>query len=195
MHVGDYAEVIPIPSRYAISDCSTSGSITGGSEVIGSIAGYTYDSTVTSCTSTMTINGETDPPQVGWRAVVRTVIEGDKELEITEDTAEEVNLTVPAGVTGGRVSVEALLGEPAGGRVSATMPVALNIAEAFNDIAGHWAFNNINKLVSLGAIAAYPDGSFRPDSSITRAEFATVLAKAFKLAPQSGKIFTDTADH
>lgn len=67
--------------------------------------------------------------------------------------------------------------------------------EAFKDIAGHWAADNINELVSLGAIAGYPDGTFRPDSSITRAEFATVLAQAFKLAPQNGKVFTDTAAH
>lgn len=63
------------------------------------------------------------------------------------------------------------------------------------DIAGHWAEGNINGLVSLGAIAGYPNGAFRPDNSITRAEFATVLAKAFKLAPQNGKVFTDTANH
>lgn len=63
------------------------------------------------------------------------------------------------------------------------------------DIAGHWAEGNINELMSLGAIAGYPDGAFRPDNSITRAEFATVLAKAFKLAPQNGKVFTDTANH
>ncbi|TEB07050.1 Chitinase A1 precursor [Pelotomaculum schinkii] len=68
-------------------------------------------------------------------------------------------------------------------------------AEALKDIAGHWAFDNINKLVSLGAVAGYPDGSFRPDSSITRAEFATVVAKACKLEPQSGKVFGDTAGH
>ncbi len=67
--------------------------------------------------------------------------------------------------------------------------------EVLKDISGHWAEGNINELVSLGAIAGYPDGSFRPDNSITRAEFATVLAKVFKLAPQNGKVFTDTAAH
>ena len=62
----DYAEEIPIPSRYAISDCSTSGSITGGSEALGSIAGYAYDSTVKNCTSNMTINGVPGgEPQIG----------------------------------------------------------------------------------------------------------------------------------
>ncbi|MDF9407889.1 S-layer homology domain-containing protein [Pelotomaculum isophthalicicum JI] len=63
------------------------------------------------------------------------------------------------------------------------------------DIAGHWAKDNINKLVALGAISGYPDGTFKPDNQITRAEFATVLVKAFKLQQQSGKVFGDTAGH
>ena len=63
------------------------------------------------------------------------------------------------------------------------------------DIAGHWAENDIKQLVALGAITGYTDGSFKPDNSITRAEFATVLVKAFNLASQSGKVFTDTDKH
>ncbi len=64
-----------------------------------------------------------------------------------------------------------------------------------NDIAGHWAQSNIEKLVGLGAISGYPDGSFKPGKTITRAEFATILAKAFKITASSGKSFTDTAGH
>lgn len=67
--------------------------------------------------------------------------------------------------------------------------------EMLKDIAGHWAENNIQELVALGAISGYPDGTFKPDNNITRAEFATVLVKAFQLEPQSGKIFKDTAGH
>ncbi|TEB08064.1 Endo-1,4-beta-xylanase A precursor [Pelotomaculum schinkii] len=64
-----------------------------------------------------------------------------------------------------------------------------------NDIAGHWAENNINQLVRLGAISGYSDGNFKPDNAITRAEFATVLVKAFQLTSQDGKTFADTAGH
>jgi hypothetical protein len=64
-----------------------------------------------------------------------------------------------------------------------------------NDIAGHWAEDNIKLLVADGAITGYEDGSFKPDSDITRAEFATVLVRALKLEPQSGKIFADTSNH
>ncbi|OPX86472.1 MAG: Endoglucanase precursor [Pelotomaculum sp. PtaB.Bin104] len=66
---------------------------------------------------------------------------------------------------------------------------------ALNDVAGHWAYDNINNLVAQGCISGYPDGSFKPDSTITRAEFATVLVKAFKLENNEGKAFNDTAVH
>lgn len=46
-----------------------------------------------------------------------------------------------------------------------------------------------------GAFSGYSDGSFKPDNNISRAEFATILVKAFQLAPQKGKVFADTAGH
>ena len=52
------------------------------------------------------------------------------------------------------------------------------------DIKNHWAQKNIEELVALGAVAGCPDGTFKPDNTITRAEFATMLVKAFKLEGQ-----------
>lgn len=66
---------------------------------------------------------------------------------------------------------------------------------ALTDIDNHWAQANIEYLVGIGAIAGYPDETFRPDSLITRAEFAKIIVDAFELTAGSGKIFTDTADH
>ncbi|MGI6413064.1 MAG: S-layer homology domain-containing protein [Syntrophomonadaceae bacterium] len=63
------------------------------------------------------------------------------------------------------------------------------------DIAGHWAEANIQALVDLKAITGYPDGTFKPDNTITRAEFATVLVKAYALELESGKVFNDTQNH
>jgi hypothetical protein len=65
----------------------------------------------------------------------------------------------------------------------------------FPDTQGHWAQQQINKLVSMGAIHGYPDGTFKPNKNITRAEFSTILVTAFNLTPQSGKVFKDTAQH
>jgi hypothetical protein len=64
-----------------------------------------------------------------------------------------------------------------------------------NDIADHWAKANIDELVAMGAISGYPDGSFGPDKGISRAEFAVVLVKAYKLDAADGKVFADTAEH
>src|SRR5665647_1199514 len=63
------------------------------------------------------------------------------------------------------------------------------------DINGHWAQSQIENLTAQNIISGYPDGTFKPDKTITRAEFATVLVKAFKLETKNGKVFNDTANH
>lgn len=68
-------------------------------------------------------------------------------------------------------------------------------ADQLKDITGHWAEASINQLVAQGAVAGYSDGTFKPENRITRAEFATILVKAFALEPQKGRVFTDTAGH
>ncbi len=71
----------------------------------------------------------------------------------------------------------------------------VNTPVSLNDIAGHWAKDNISELVVLGAINGYPDGNFKPNNKISRAEFASILVNAFKPTASGGKIFTDTAGH
>ncbi|MGI6551904.1 MAG: S-layer homology domain-containing protein [Bacillota bacterium] len=63
------------------------------------------------------------------------------------------------------------------------------------DIAGHWAEKNIKELVARGVISGYPDGSFRPDAKITRAEFVTMLVKSFRLEGGGDGKFADIANH
>jgi len=46
---------------------------------------------------------------------------------------------------------------------------------------GHWADSYIAAAVRVGIINGYPDGTFRPDNYITRAEAAKVIAKAYVL--------------
>jgi hypothetical protein len=75
----------------------------------------------------------------------------------------------------------------------ATVPVVPEVE--LSDIKGHWAEANITKLVTAQAITGYQDGTFKPDNSITRAEFATVLVKAYQLPITSGQVFNDTANH
>lgn len=63
------------------------------------------------------------------------------------------------------------------------------------DIEGHWAEENIKGLIKLDAIVGYTDNTFKPNNNITRAEFATILVKAFDLESKSTTIFNDTIDH
>ncbi|MFM6356170.1 MAG: DUF1565 domain-containing protein, partial [Planktothrix sp.] len=53
----------------------------------------------------------------------------------------------------------------------------------FNDIGSHWARTFIERLADMGIISGFPDGSFKPDATLTRAQHAAMLMKAFELTP------------
>ncbi|WP_169447664.1 S-layer homology domain-containing protein [Paenibacillus daejeonensis] len=59
--------------------------------------------------------------------------------------------------------------------------------EVFPDIAGHWAENNIMKAATLGLVDGYPDGTFRPQAFITRAEFTAMLVRAIPMSLVEGQ--------
>ncbi|CAH1218171.1 hypothetical protein PAECIP111891_04706 [Paenibacillus allorhizoplanae] len=61
-----------------------------------------------------------------------------------------------------------------------------------SDISGHWAEANIKQAVSGGIVVGYPDGTFAPDQSITRAEFAVMLMTTLKMKGEGAALtFTD----
>jgi hypothetical protein len=51
---------------------------------------------------------------------------------------------------------------------------------AFSDISGHWAESRIKEAAKIGFVTGYQDGTFKPDKTVTRAEFATLLNSAMK---------------
>lgn len=54
------------------------------------------------------------------------------------------------------------------------------IAQArFADVQGHWAQDCIETLAQRNVINGYPDRTFRPDATVTRAEYSVMLGKAF----------------
>ncbi len=67
-------------------------------------------------------------------------------------------------------------------------------ATAFYDCAGHWAEQTINAWTKLGIISGYPDGSFRPDAMVTRAELSKILALAFDLDREDTESYEDIDD-
>ncbi len=64
----------------------------------------------------------------------------------------------------------------------------------FTDIQGHWAAAFIQSMASQNFIRGMADGTFQPDALITRAQYASVVAKAFNPVPRREAIaFTDVA--
>jgi parallel beta-helix repeat protein len=51
--------------------------------------------------------------------------------------------------------------------------------KSLKDIAGHWAAPFITAMVEKGLIAGFPDGTFKPEDKLTRAQYAAIVAKAF----------------
>lgn len=49
----------------------------------------------------------------------------------------------------------------------------------FKDVKGHWASNAIDQLYGNKKIKGFPDGTFKPDQKLTRAEAVTVLNSVF----------------
>ena len=60
-------------------------------------------------------------------------------------------------------------------------------APAFTDLESHWAASYITDLAARGVLGGYPDGTFRPENSLTRAELAVMAAKLLRLEPLSGE--------
>nr|WP_283094714.1 S-layer homology domain-containing protein [Paenibacillus sp. ATY16] len=57
---------------------------------------------------------------------------------------------------------------------------------SFKDIDGHWAESSIETAVQAGVLNGYPDGSFKPNNTITRAELLKVMAMTFKIEAGAG---------
>ncbi|QUG40575.1 S8 family serine peptidase [Psychrobacillus sp. INOP01] len=65
----------------------------------------------------------------------------------------------------------------------------------FTDVpAKHWAADYIQKAALLGFMKGYPDGSFRPEQSLTRAQATSLIVRALKLETQEAAPFEDIAN-
>ena len=151
---------------------------------VGGNAGYSFNKPVT-----LTFNFDPSSLTTGEKPSV---------YYYDEASAQWVNL---GGVVSGntiKVTVDhftkfAVLVKGATSTPDTSSPVP---AQLFSDVpASYWANNAINELNGLDCISGYPDGTFKPDNKITRAEFALVLVKAYKLPLNTGKVFDDTAGH
>ena len=64
---------------------------------------------------------------------------------------------------------------------------------AFSDTAGHWAEADISTMTEKGYLSGYPDGTFQPDKTISRAEFMKIITAVYGLV-ESGDSYLLWAD-
>lgn len=89
-----------------------------------------------------------------------------------------------------------------GALVFAMFPFTDNTSEAavasFKDVpANHWAKASIDAAVTKGYLNGYSDGTFKPGATVTRAEFAALLARVSKGTPEveRANAFKDLTGH
>lgn len=114
------------------------------------------------------------------------------------DTAESTVVRVSSSVSGGSP------GSSFGGRGSSkqtntstsipTAPITPTIAEeagVFADTANHWARNTIKNMFNKGYVNGVSKTNYEPDRSITRAEFCTIICRAFGIDGSDESFFDD----
>lgn len=69
--------------------------------------------------------------------------------------------------------------------------IPLNAYAINKDYAGHWAESTIQTWLDNNYVSGYPDGSFKPDEPITRAEFITIVNKLLGFSETANISFTD----
>ena len=71
------------------------------------------------------------------------------------------------------------------------------MAATFPDISNHWGKDFIVTLASAGYINGYPDGTFKPDKTVSQAEFIAVLINCMGVTPTdtTTRYFNDTSKH
>lgn len=114
---------------------------------------------------------------VSWKSDDPSVVTVDSSGLVTAHTTGTAMVTVRME-DGGFAATAAITVSD-----ESTVPAA---SPQFPDVPGqHWAYNDINKAVASGLIYGYPDGTFRPEGDVTRAEFAVMLMRGMPLLPQA----------
>lgn len=72
--------------------------------------------------------------------------------------------------------------------IALSLALAIGVATpsyGASDITGHWAENIIKEASTLGIVAGYEDGSYKPEAYIKREEFYTLLSKIMTVKPDT----------
>ncbi|MBD2214321.1 S-layer homology domain-containing protein [Nostoc linckia FACHB-104] len=132
------------------------------------------------------VNGNAFPDLGSTQDSAGNVFRDNKEFDLQNVTSQQLvsvgNQLNPSKVKG---AVDFLSS-------SIETPAQVSLGTSFYDLGGHWAAAYVEALVGKGLISGFPDGSFKPNSPITRAQYAAIIAKTFP-PPSSSKAsnFTD----
>ncbi|MRN53029.1 S-layer homology domain-containing protein [Paenibacillus monticola] len=138
---------------------------------------FTFDSTLVKSNQKAAVFYY-DEVKKSWVEVAGSKIEGNHIIVEVNHLGKYAVLSVD-GVTGLPVT------EPVTGTST-----KINLS----DVAGHWAEANIQQALSIGMVKGYLDGTFQPNRTVTRAEFAVMLMNVLKPQGAGTQLtFTDTA--
>lgn len=75
-----------------------------------------------------------------------------------------------------------------------SVQVAQGAIVAITDINNHWAKAVINSWIEKGFTKGYKDNTFKPDNTITRAEFIALINRSFGFTEKTDILFTDATE-
>lgn len=102
--------------------------------------------------------------------------------DLTENTA--YNVSIKAIDAAGNESVQ-----------NPTVTFTTKGTVSFTDTQNHWAKDYIQKAADTGIMNGYTDGTFRPESSVTRAQAAAILVRSLGLTTEEKAPFTDITNY
>ena len=110
-----------------------------------------------------------------------------KNFKLASVSEKESKPSYGGGSSGGGVPV---IGDTTG--YTDDIQQAEQKVEFFDVSEAHWAKASIDALVAKGVLSGYPDSTFRPANSITRAEFVKMITAAFGIEGSASLPFADT---
>ncbi|GLX66205.1 S-layer homology domain-containing protein [Paenibacillus glycanilyticus] len=97
-----------------------------------------------------------------------------------------VSIVLAGVVAAGSLAGWSMASKGGSAEAAAAVAVEVKAKPSFTDIDGHWAQSSIETAVHAGVLNGYPDGSFKPNHTITRAELLKAMAMTFKVEVGAG---------
>ncbi len=163
----------------------------------GSSSGTTSGGTTSSDSITITVGGDGDYEAEVSSSQKITWTMTDESIAVLTSDPSDPNATFE-GVSEGTTTLVGVITDANGNTIETiTLTIEVKAHECeWPDIVGHWAHQTIDTMTINGYINGYPDGLFRPDDNITRAEFSAIVYRILGLTVASdGVEYDDTPGH